>query len=154
MTVTAAPAISDSAHDILDLRSRRRDGALGELCAFALRTRVVRSSEPVLEILRIRERIGSTALGKGVAIPHARSLAVAHSAVLIGRSARGVDWEADEPVRLVVLALAPGELADEPWLAFVARAAGLVRLQKHRQRLLSAVGPEAVEQMLRECGIR
>lgn len=62
----------------------------------------------VAEVLR-REQLGSTGIGGGVAIPHASTDLVAEPAVLLGRLAAPIDWQAidGEPVGLVCLLLSP-----------------------------------------------
>jgi mannitol/fructose-specific phosphotransferase system IIA component (Ntr-type) len=62
----------------------------------------------VRSVLR-RETLGTTGIGQGMAIPHARSEAVAAVGVLIGRLPVPVEWDAidAEPVRLACLLLAP-----------------------------------------------
>lgn len=57
-----------------------------------------------------RERLGSTAIGQGVAIPHAQTDLVCGSVGVIGRCPKPLDWPGaldSEPVRVVCLVLAP-----------------------------------------------
>jgi mannitol/fructose-specific phosphotransferase system IIA component (Ntr-type) len=56
-----------------------------------------------------REELGSTGLGRGVAIPHAKHAAVNRVVAAIGRYPNGVDFESldGEPVHLIVLLLSP-----------------------------------------------
>ncbi len=53
-------------------------------------------------------------MDQGVAAPHARLAAVTHPIVVIGRSLRGIDWNARDglPVQLVFLVLTPADAAD------------------------------------------
>jgi mannitol/fructose-specific phosphotransferase system IIA component (Ntr-type) len=104
------------------------------------------------ETLLLRERLGSTAIGKGVALPNARSIAVSEPRLIFGRSARGIDWRAaDElPVRLVFLVVSPGESSLELHHEWLARAAAFARLLKNRQRLLDAADAAAMTEILRE----
>ena len=152
MTVTAAPAISDLSRFIPELRSRRRDGALAELVEVAHGAGAVRARAPVVEILRVRERVMASAIARDAALVGARSLGVARPLVLVGRAPRGVEWPGaeDGAVHLVVLVLAPAEWTDEAFHAQLARAATLVRLQRTRQRLLAGGTDDRVTGLLRE----
>ena len=90
-------------------------------------------------LLRAEKLIGS-GLGKGVAVPHARSLAVTRPFLMIGRASRGLDWDAanGSAVQLVVLVLSPAETSAERHLERVVRAAHAARTQRTRTRLMEA----------------
>ncbi|NOT34024.1 MAG: PTS transporter subunit EIIA [Candidatus Eisenbacteria bacterium] len=154
MTVLAAPAIPDLPLFILELHWRRRDLVLGELVTLAHRVGSVRSIGPLLETLRIRERIAPSLLGKGAAFPALRSLLVTRPTLVGGRAARALDWssEPDGQVRLVMLALAPAEMAEESWHGWLARVAALVRQQRPRQKLLEATTAESAAALMKEAG--
>ncbi len=152
MAIAEISSIPHTPLDILDLRHRRRDSALTQLVAVAARSGVVRDPEVLLETLQQRERLGSTALGKGVAIPHAHSIAVARTHMVLGRSAHGLDWRAGdgEPVRLAWLVLTPSEVSDEQHHARVAQVVSALRLQRQRQRLFEAQSAAVAVRLLRE----
>jgi nitrogen PTS system EIIA component len=128
------------AHLITDLKTRTRESALGELARRAQGVGAVRGAEPLRATLLLRERLGSTALGRGVALPNARSLLVTRPVVLLGRSRRGVEWGArdGEPVHVVVLVLSPADATAPGHVAAVARIVSAVRPARARQRLLES----------------
>jgi mannitol/fructose-specific phosphotransferase system IIA component (Ntr-type) len=151
MTVTAAPAIPDLSRFIPELRSRRRDSVLTELVDTALRAGVVRAAAPVSEIVRLRERMIPGAIARDAVVAAARSLAVIRPLVVVGRSTRGIEWQgAENPVHLAVLVLVPAEWSEEAFHALLARGAGLVRLQKQRQRLIAQGSEAMVATLLKE----
>jgi len=152
MTLGTAAPVLDKSHSIADLKPRTRDAILTQLATHVWQSGAVRAAEPLLDLLRLRERLGTTAIGKGVALPNARSLTVNRPTLLVGRSRRGVEWDAPDgqPVSLMLLVLSPGEWSEEAHHSFLARAAGVVRLQKNRQRLLGADGSNQVADLLRE----
>src|SRR5262245_33510782 len=115
MTLGTATPVLDPSLYIPELKHRSRETVVAQLVDLAHRAGVVRGIGPLCELLRTRERIGTTAIGKGVAVPHARSLTVHRPALLIARSHRGIEWEApdDLPVTLVMLVLSPGEWGEE-----------------------------------------
>lgn len=151
MLGTTVPVLDPSLY-IADLKPRTREPVLIQLTTIAQRAGVVRGTGPLLELLRLRERVGSTALGKGVAIPHARSLTVDHPALVVARSRRGVEWDAPDglPVHLLLLVLSPGEWGEEAHHAFLGRAVAAARLQRNRQRMLEADHFDELAGVLRE----
>ncbi|MFO7171441.1 MAG: PTS sugar transporter subunit IIA [Bacillota bacterium] len=133
----------------LDLKARRREEALQELAALLASAGVVTDREAYLQAVRDREALGSTAVGFGIAIPHARSRAVRRAAVAFGRSVQGIHWEGQggEPVRAVFLIAAP-EGADDLHLRALAHLARMLMHEEVRQKLLSASGPDEVLEAL------
>ncbi len=151
MTVTIGPALHP-AHLITDLRTRRRDSALHELVRRAHAAGVVRDPDLLLATLQLRERLGSTCVGRGVAVPNARSLGVLEPRVVVGRSARGIEWSPGEgaSVHLVLLVLSPAECPAAVHHRLVARAIAAARPARARQRLLEAADPRGAAAVLRE----
>ena len=152
MTVTAAPAIPNLSRFITDLRSRRRDGVLSELVDTAHHAGVVRTPAPVSEIVRLREKMIPGTIARDAVVVAARSLAVARPLVVVGRSLRGIEWPGadDGVVHLAVLVLVPAEWSEDAFHALLTRGTNLVRLQKHRQRLITHGSDTLVATLLRE----
>jgi PTS system nitrogen regulatory IIA component len=140
MTTLIGPAVLDPSLYISELKLRRKPSVLEELVAHATRAGAVREPVVLRETLALRERLFGTAIGKGVAVPHARSIAVTRVRLLIARSHRGVAWDAPDglPVQLVLLVLSPAEVGEDAHAEFVCRAAAIGRLQRNRTRLLEA----------------
>ena len=92
----------------------------------------------ILHTVRERERIWPTAIGKGVAIPHGRSLVVPELTIVFGRSPEGVDFGAEDgdPVRLVFLILAPYPEKENRYLPALGKVVELVAKDATRERLL------------------
>lgn len=149
--VTAAPVLDASLY-IPELKARTKESTLAQLAAAAHRSGAVRGTGPLVELLRLRERLGSTALGKGLAVPQARSLTVDRPSLVVARSHRGIEWDAPDglPANLVLLVLSPGEWSEEAHHGFVANAVAAARLQRSRQRLLDAESFDDVAGVLRE----
>lgn len=152
MTLGTATPVLDPSLYIPELKHRTRESVVAQLADAAHRAGVARGTGPLIELLRARERVGTTAIGKGVAVPHARSLTVDRPALVVARAHRGIEWDAPDelPVQLVLLVLSPGEWGEEAHHAFLARAVGAARLQKHRQRMLDAASYDEVAAVLRE----
>jgi mannitol/fructose-specific phosphotransferase system IIA component (Ntr-type) len=152
MTLGTVPTVSDLSLYIPDLKIKKKETALAEMVSCVQRAGVVRDGELLLELLRVRERVGSTGLGKGVAVPYARSVTVLTPRLVVARSLKGIDWAAPDglPVTLIFMALAPAEWSEETLHGLVGRAAAAARLQRTRQRLLSAPSSAAVAAVMRE----
>jgi mannitol/fructose-specific phosphotransferase system IIA component (Ntr-type) len=152
MPVILVPSALDPSLYIPELKSRRRDSVLAELVACAARAGVVRRVQALLDLLERRESLWPSAIGKSVALPAARSLSVAEPRLVIGRSRRGIEWNAPDrqPAHLVVLSLAPAECPMAVHLDTVARLAALFRLQRHRAQILEAGAFDEVVAVLRD----
>ncbi len=91
----------------LDLQGSTKDDILKELIGLL---KLDEKSEGMLfKMLKRRENLGSTGIGRGIAIPHCRSLVVNKLRVAFGRKPTGVDFKAmdDKPVHFFFLIVAP-----------------------------------------------
>ncbi len=103
----------------------------------------------VFERLLERERLGSTGLGHGIALPHARVKEVSEALGAFVSTARGVDYDAvdGEPVDLAFALLVP-ESATEEHLQLLAQLAGLFSDPEVRARLRESETPAAILRLL------
>lgn len=99
----------------------------------------------ILEILLQREKLGSTAVGNGVAIPHGKLPKLGRLFGLFARLERGIDFEAldSQPVDLIFLLLAP-EAAGADHLKALARVARLLRDQEIARKLRESRDADAL----------
>jgi fructose-specific phosphotransferase system IIA component len=123
---------------------RRMVGMLG-------RQKAVIDTEAGLEKILDRERMMSTGIGDGLAIPHAKSEVMKQSRVAFGRVHRGIDFDAldGKPVHLIFLLVGPPDSASlhVKILALIAR---LSRKPEFRDRLMAAERGEEVIRLIRE----
>lgn len=103
------------------------------------------SAEQIFERLLERERLGSTGLAGGVALPHARMPGISDSRGAFLRLAEAVDFDAldGQPVDLVFALLVPEE-ANEEHLQLLAKLAGMFNEETLRNRLREAEAEEAM----------
>jgi PTS system nitrogen regulatory IIA component len=146
-------AISDLlsvADVILDVSAGNKRSLL-EVLSDEAASRLGRSSQEILEALRDREQIGSTALGRGVALPHAELSGTHPPIVLFTRLQRPIEFDArdDEPVDLVFLVLWPagGGKGILPTISEICRA---LREPQSLRRLRLAKTPEEVVELVRQ----
>ncbi len=79
-----------------DLKAKDKIQAIDELLAILAKQKLIPSKKVILTRLIDRENLVSTALGDGVAVPHARVDTHGEIAVAVGRSAAGLDFEAPD----------------------------------------------------------
>lgn len=99
------------------------------------------NEKAILEILLQREKLGSTGVGNGVAIPHGKLPKLGNVFGLFARLERPVDFEAldGQPVDLIFLLLAP-EGAGADHLKALARVARLLRDPETARKLRASKG--------------
>jgi nitrogen PTS system EIIA component len=133
---------------ILDLKAPNKRAAL-QLLATEAASRMGRPEDEILEALQARERLGSTALGRGVALPHAQIGGDPDPVALFARLGRPVDFEArdEEPVDLVILVLWP-EASPEGFLPALSDTCRSLRDEQVRHKLRAARAPEEVLALL------
>ena len=136
----------------LDLDAASKRDALRLLAAEAA-GRLGRPEREVFDALTARERLGSTALGRGVALPHARLAGDFPPLALLARLRRPVDFEArdEEPVDLVILVLWP-EASPEGFLPALSGIVGSLRDGQVLRRLRRARTPREAAEHLRVGG--
>ena len=102
--------------DILSLAPANKTELLQVLAAEAAR-RLGRPQEEILDALQARERLGSTALGRGIAMPHTRMDSLDAPLAILARLQQPIDFDArdGEPVDLVFMVLWP-EASSEGFL--------------------------------------
>ncbi|MEM9600457.1 MAG: PTS sugar transporter subunit IIA [Pseudomonadota bacterium] len=125
-----------------------RDIALRLIDANGLAEKGVACRDIVTAALE-RERLGSTGVGNGVALPHARIEGVDHVMAAFARLSEPIDFDAVDgrPVDLICFLLAPADCGGAH-LRALARVSRLLRRQETRQRLRAAPGPEALYAIL------
>jgi PTS system nitrogen regulatory IIA component len=108
-------------------------------------------AQRLLDALIERERLGTTAVGHGIAIPHARLDELKSVVGLFAKLDQPIDFEAldDQPSDLIFLLLAPNS-ADAESLKALARVSRVLRDTGLQQRLRQAVDGEAIYRMLTE----
>jgi PTS system nitrogen regulatory IIA component len=130
------------------LKVNSKKQAIQELAARAA-VLTDQNERAVLEILLQREKLGSTAVGNGVAIPHGKLPKLGRLFGLFARLERPIDFEAldEQPVDLIFLLLAP-EAAGADHLKALARVARLLRDPENSKRLRESRDTDAIYAVL------
>jgi PTS system nitrogen regulatory IIA component len=124
---------------IPDLKGRTKKQVLDELIDALLREKPELDRERLMAVLLERERLGSTGIGDGIAIPHGKLRDLDQLILSFGKSMLGVDFESmdGKPVHLFFLLVAP-ENCTGIHLRALARIARLLKNALVRKRLASA----------------
>lgn len=125
----------------LDLRASTKDQVLEELAK--LLSLDERATQTLLRVLRRRESLGSTGVGRGVAIPHCRSLVASRLRLAFGRHNTGLEFGAidDRPVRFLFLIVAPPLEISNQYLPVLGRIAQFAKEPDVPDRLAAMTSP-------------
>lgn len=136
---------------VTELKGTGKKDVLGELTDALLKTEPGLTREEVLKVLLERERLGSTGIGDGVAIPHGKLKDIDRLLISFGLSRGGVDFDSmdSKPAHLFFLLIAPEESVGIH-LKTLARISKLLKSTAVRERLQSASGSEEIHRIIKE----
>lgn len=121
-----------------DIQSVKKEDVIKELVEALAEAGEIekRCRNKVIDALMSREALGSTAIGQGVAIPHAKSDCVEKLVAAFGLSKKGIDFDSldGEPAHIFFLLLAPQDSAG-PHLKALARISRLLKDKYFRDSL-------------------
>lgn len=132
----------------LGLEGETKDAILKELIGLL---RLDEKSEAILfKTLKRRENLGSTGIGKGIAIPHCRSLVVNRLRLAYGRKDHGVDFKAidGQPVHNFFLIVAPPLEVSNQYLPVLGKIAQFAKDPEVPKRLTEIETPDEFLELL------
>jgi PTS system nitrogen regulatory IIA component len=134
-----------------DLTARSKTDVLVELATAVSRQHAELDRERLVQALEDRERLNSTALGEGVAIPHGKLSGIKRVFAAFARSKQGVDFHSldGEPTHLFFLLVAPEDSAGAH-LKALARISRLLKDDSFRTRLMQAPDAAALYETIRQ----
>jgi nitrogen PTS system EIIA component len=126
---------------IPELKAKDKKGVLEEMVGVLVKHEPHLDKNALVHVLLERERLGSTGIGDGVAIPHGKASEVNQPRIAFGRSRKGLDFESmdGEPTHLFFLLVAP-ENSASIHLQALARIAKILKNSAFRKDLLEAPG--------------
>jgi nitrogen PTS system EIIA component len=115
--------------------------------------KLVKDAAELFRMLMEREQLGSTGIGSGIAIPHAKVPGLRQGVVAVGTVPAGVEFGAadGEPVRLFFLVLSPSASPAEH-LQVLATISRWIKADQNAGRILGLHGGQAIHQFLQEEG--
>lgn len=134
---------------VTDLRSRTKEAALLELVETLRSVPEIRDPDLVLDAVREREKVLSTGIGLGVAVPHAKFPGLTEFVLAYGRSREGIDFGSidDRPVHHVILIVGPADRQPR-YLQFLASVTLALKKPDLRRDLELAAGPADLHRIL------
>ena len=136
---------------ILNMEATNKEGALKELAGVLHKHCSHVSIESLHLVLRDREQIGSTGVGNGVAIPHAKVSKLDRIHLGFGRSNEGIGFEAidNQPVHFIVMILSPPDKPDE-YLKTLGAVSRVLKKPEIRQQLSMAEDRNNILEILQD----
>ena len=137
----------------LSLESTTKDAILAEM--IGLLGLDDRSNSALFKIAKRRENLGSTGVGRGVAIPHCRSPVVDQLRLAFGRTQAGVEYQGIDnlPVHFLFLIVAPPLEVSNQYLPVLGKIAQFVKEPDVPDRLKAVTTPEEFLALLDEKGV-
>ena len=129
---------------IVNLKVTSKKQALQELSK-KIGALVDKEERVIFDLLLEREKLGTTGIGDGIAIPHGKSDAVSQLAAALGTQRRGVDFEAldGEPAFVFFLLVSPAKVSG-PHIKALARISRLLKNDDFKKKLTAATTPAEV----------
>jgi mannitol/fructose-specific phosphotransferase system IIA component (Ntr-type) len=134
----------------LQAKSRKKDKVFREIAELFFKSGVIKNSDLFEEILRQREKIGSTGIGEGVAVSYGHSRTVKKLSLALVRFKEGIDYQAldNKPVYIIFTLAVPQE-CDE-YLQVLGKIAELIKMKDLKEKLLIAQNKKEILEIFKE----
>ena len=142
--------------DILDInniitavKAGSKNGVIEELVEIMVENNPSLIKDELIKVLLERERLGSTGIGDGVAIPHGKFSGIDEPIISFGRSEKGLDFDTmdGQPAHLFFLLVAPEDSASIH-LKALARIAKILKNDSFRKQLMEVSTREEIYQVI------
>lgn len=135
----------------LDIEAKDKEDAIAKIIDSMYESKTIFDLKKFLGEVNQRENLGSTGIGKGVALPHARTQNVKEIVIAATRLKAPVDFNSEDkqPVQLIFLLGTPLKAVGE-YLQVLARLSKLLREDKIRKSLLKANSPVQVRKIFED----
>jgi len=135
----------------VNLKSTDKEGVIRELIDLLAKADEIKGKEDLVKALMTRESLGSTGIGQGIGIPHAKSTNAKNLVAAFGLSQKGVNFDSldGEPVYIFFLLIAPEESAG-PHLKALARISRMLKDKYFRDMLKAAKDEKEILRIIQE----
>lgn len=136
---------------IVDLKTKTKQDVLKELVdVIAASPDVTDKNDFYISIMK-REKIMSTGIGIGLAVPHVKIDSVKDFVMAIGRKKDGIDFDSldGKPVYLVIMIGANTEQRDD-YLKVLAKISLLLKNPEFREKMINAASPDEIVELLKD----
>jgi len=134
---------------IEDIKATDKTGVIREFSELLMSKGKVRDGEALVHMLLEREALGSTGIGDGIAIPHAKSRAINEMVVAFGRSRNGVDFQSmdGKPAFLFFVLVTPDDKPGDH-LKTLARISRILKNPALREELRRAAHRQELQRLI------
>lgn len=134
---------------IYELESSDKSGVLKEMVSTLNAAGIEVDAEKALKVLNDREKLGTTGIGDGIAIPHGKLEGLEKIVVVVGRSGEGIDFESLDlqPCRIFFMVLAP-EKGAGAHLKILAQISRQLKDSAYRQAFIETGDEEELHRLL------
>lgn len=136
---------------IVDLKASDKKLAIVELVEVLKNKKKVKKTDEVIDVVLEREKLGSTGIGQGVAIPHGKTDALQEQIGVLGISQKGIEFNSldGEPVHIIFLLVGPVEVMGQH-LKALSRISRLFKDKFLRQAIRNATMVEEVVKIIQQ----
>lgn len=136
---------------ISDLKSNTKTDVLKELAGNIASNSSNLSFEKTYETLQEREKLCSTAMDEGVAIPHGKLHGISNTYLAFGRSKKGIDFDSldSKPTHMFILIISPGN-SSKTHIQSLAKISNIFKNNKFRSNILNANDVEEIYELITE----
>jgi PTS system nitrogen regulatory IIA component len=136
---------------ILDLKSIDKKPAIIELVETLKNTKKFKKTDELTNIILEREKLGSTGIGQGIAIPHGKTDILHEQIGMLGISQKGIEFNSldGEPVHIIFLLIGPVEVAGQH-LKALSKISRLFKDKFLRQAIRDAVTAEEIVKIIQQ----
>ena len=134
----------------IPLEGNSKEEVIKELIELLCRGEKFKSTEAVFQAVMDREKIMTTGVGKGVAIPHCKKEDCQNFAIALGIHPQGIDFQSidNQPVKIVFLLVGP-ENNPGMHIRLLSRISRLLARESLRQELIKSTRPEEAHELLK-----
>lgn len=135
----------------LNFTAESKDQSIEKFISLLEESGSIKDPAVLKDALFEREKLGTTGVGFGIAMPHARSGSIKDLTVAFFRSEKGFDFKAIDgaPVQIVFLLLAPIS-SGGPYLKLLAKISRLLRSDDFKKSLLDAKDEDEIIQIIKD----
>jgi PTS system nitrogen regulatory IIA component len=135
----------------VDLKAADKKSAIVELVEILKSTKKAKKTDEIIEVVLEREKLGSTGIGQGVAIPHGKTDVLQEQVGVLGISRKGIEFNSldGEPVHIIFLLVGPVEIAGQH-LKALSRISRLFKDKFLRQAIKDASSSEEIVKIIQQ----
>ena len=135
----------------VDLKAQNKKDAIIELIDLLKETKKIKKTEEIIDVVLEREKLGSTGIGQGVAIPHGKTDVLTEQVGVLGISKKGIEFNSldGDPVYIIFLLVGPVEVTGQH-LKALSRISRLFKDKFLRQAIKDAETKEDIVKIIRQ----